>query len=344
VSPDPPAPTFRSSPRIGVVLLQMGAPDCLEAVEPFLYNLFRDLELLDFPFSHLKREPLARIVASRRSAKLRKQYLEIGGSSPLAELTARQAKALEIELNKALLSRVVVAMRYWRPLMDAAVIELLAFAPDEIVLLPLYPQYSSTTTGTSLKEWQRQFPAQPATRVHLVADFHAEPLYVEAVVERIEQGLERFRRSNGHAGRTPSHVHLLFAARSVPRGAIHRGDPYQAQTEATVKDVLERGRWPNPHSLAYLCPLVPEHRLLPSIREALQDVAAFGAEGVLAIPISFVSDQLETLHEINIEARAMAEKLGIGRFETTEGLNDSPGFIAALADLVRRTIGARPKQ
>jgi protoporphyrin/coproporphyrin ferrochelatase len=320
--------------RVCVVLFQLGGPDSLEAIEPFLYNLFCDPDIIDFPFARLAREPLARLISSRRAGKVRKHYAEIGGKSPIGEVTARQARALEAELNKLFAARVVVAMRYWHPLTDAAIRELRAFEPEEIVLLPLYPQYSSTTTGSSLNEWERRFSSQPAAPVHTVRDFYEHPFYLDALVERIEQGLERFRRSNGHAASPPSDVHLLFSAHSVPTSVIARGDPYQAQIEATVKAVMERGRWANPHTLCYQSRSGPGRWLQPFIHESLQEIVARGAERVLVVPIAFVSDHVETLHEINIEARELAATLGIQQFETMEGLNDSPCFIAALTDLV----------
>jgi ferrochelatase len=324
--------------RVGVVLFQLGGPDSLDAIEPFLYNLFCDPDIIDFPFARLAREPLARLISSRRAGKVRKHYAEIGGKSPIGDVTGRQARALQAELNRSVAARVVVAMRYWHPLTDAAIGELTAFDPDEIVLLPLYPQYSCTTTGSSLNEWQRRYPLKQAATVHVVREFHTEPLYLDALIERIEQGLERFRRSNGHAARAPSDVELLFSAHSVPVSVIHRGDPYQVQIEATVKAVMQRGRWPNPHSLCYQSRSGPGQWLRPFINENLQEIAARGSGRVLVVPIAFVSDHVETLHEINIEAREMAEKLGILQFETMEGLNDSPRFITALADLVLRQV------
>lgn len=324
-------------------MFQLGGPDSLEAIEPFLYNLFCDPDIIDFPFARLAREPLARLISSRRAGKVRKHYQKIGGKSPIGEVTERQARALEVELNKSFAARVVVAMRYWHPLTDAAIRELAAFAPQEIVLLPLYPQYSSTTTGSSFNEWQRQFPQHLRAAVHVVREFYDNPFYLDALVERIEQGLDRFRRSNGHAARVPSDVHLLFSAHSIPLSVIHRGDPYRAQIEATTKAVMERGRWANPHTLCYQSRSGPGRWLQPFIHEALQGITAAGSERVLVVPIAFVSDHVETLHEINIEAREMAESFGIHQFETMEGLNDSPRFIAALADLVLRKVGAKAR-
>ncbi len=327
--------------RVGVVLFQLGGPDSLEAIEPFLYNLFCDPDIIDFPFARLAREPLAKLISSRRAGKVRKHYQEIGGKSPLGELTERQARALEIELSKSFAARVIVAMRYWHPLTKVAVEELQAFAPEEIVLLPLYPQYSSTTTGSSLNEWHRHFPHDHAQQVRVIRDFHDQPLYLDAIVERINQGLERFRRSNGHAARVPADVHLLFSAHSVPESVIHKGDPYRSQIEATTKLVMERGRWANPHRLCYQSRSGPGRWLQPFLRESLQDLAVRGAERVLVVPISFVSDHVETLYEINVEAREQAEYFGIHHFETMEGLNDSPSFVTALADLVLHTVSTR---
>jgi ferrochelatase len=333
-----------NSELIGVVLFQLGGPDSLEAVEPFLYNLFRDPDIIDFPFARIAREPLARLVSSRRAKRVWKHYAEIGGKSPIRELTELQAGALERELHKAMLpARVFVAMRYWHPLTEEVVHQLESHAFRELVLLPLYPQYSRTTTGSSFNEWQRRFTPQlaRAVTVKTVRDFHDHPLYIEAAAERINQGLEKFRRTNGSATRLPADVHLLFSAHGVPVSVIQAGDPYQSQVEATVNLVLARGAWTNPHSLCYQSRSGPGRWLRPYLEEALRDLATRGVERLLVIPISFVSDHVETLHEIDIEARELAQGLGIGQFEVTRGLNDSPKFIAALGDLVLKLVGAK---
>jgi protoporphyrin/coproporphyrin ferrochelatase len=316
----------------------------LEDVEPFLYNLFRDPDIIDFPFSRVSRDPLARLISSRRAKRVSKHYAEIGGKSPLRELTELQAAALESELRRASLSaRVFVAMRYWNPLTEQVVRQLASYSFRELILLPLYPQYSRTTTGSSFNEWQRQFTSSPARDipVRMVRDFHDHQLYIEAVAERINEGLEKFRRTNGSAGRIPADVHLLFSAHGVPVSVIRAGDPYQAQVEATVNLVRTRGGWGNPHTLCYQSRSGPGRWLRPYLDEELRDLATRGVERLLVIPISFVSDHVETLHEINIEARELAEGLGIRRFEVTRGLNDSPKFIAALSDLVLRLVGAK---
>ncbi len=325
--------------RLGVVLFQLGGPDSLDAIEPFLFNLFSDPDIIDLPFARLAREPLARLISSRRAKKVQKHYAEIGGKSPIRELTERQARALERELCKTLDARVVVAMRYWHPLTEEAVRRIQEERLRPLVLLPLYPQYSLVTTGSSLNEWRRRRPPELGDEQKIVREFYDHPLYLEAVVEKIQEGLEKLRRANGSALHTPEDVHLLFSAHSVPESVIRSGDPYQAQIEATVKLVMERGGWKNPHSLCYQSRSGPGRWLQPFMAEVLEEVVARGAERVLVIPISFVSDHVETLHEIAIEGRELAERLGFHRFECTSGLNESPKFIAALADLVLKQVG-----
>ena len=153
-----------------MVLFQLGGPDSLEAIEPFLYNLFCDPDIIDFPFAKIARQPLAKIISMRRARHVAHHYADIGGRSPILEFTRRQAEALESELRREFDARVVVAMRYWHPLTQEAIAKLAAHAPDEVVLLPLYPQYSKTTTGSSINEWNRRFhPNGWNPRVHAIA-------------------------------------------------------------------------------------------------------------------------------------------------------------------------------
>jgi ferrochelatase len=322
----------------------LGGPDSLEAIEPFLFNLFCDPDIIDFPFAELAREPLARLVSSRRAKRVQEHYAQIGGKSPLRELTEFQARRLESELRKSLDAHVFVAMRYWHPFTEEAVHKILEYQLPRLVLLPLYPQFSLVTTGSSLNEWERKFPRGRAVDVRIVRDYHTHPLYIEAIVERVNEGLEQFRQTNGSAMRLPVDVHLLFSAHGVPETIIKSGDPYQAQIEATVRLVMERGEWPNPHSLCYQSRAGPGRWLGPSLHEAIQTLASNGSERVLVVPISFVSDHVETLYEINIEGRELAERLCIRRFHVTKGLNDSPTFIRALADLVLRALAGGDPQ
>ena len=352
-----------------MVLFQLGGPDSLQAIEPFLYNLFSDPDIIDFPFAPLTRPTLARLISSRRAKRVQEHYARIGGKSPIRELTGRQAAALERELRKTVDARVFVAMRYWHPLTLETVREMQTCRLRQLVLLPLYPQYSKTTTGSSLNEWHRRYRSLSAkpVPVKIIPEFYSHPLYLDAVVEKINSGLERLRirhstldtrhsmnfdlrissfedearRSGGAGETTPAEdVHLVFSAHGVPMSAIEAGDPYKTQVEATTKLVIERGGWPNPHHLCYQSRLGPGKWLEPSLGATLHNLAAQGANKVLIIPIAFVSDHVETLHEIDIEARELAQKLGIRQFGTMPALNDSPTFIRALADLVLEAVGS----
>jgi ferrochelatase len=319
---------------VGVVLFQLGGPDSLDAVEPFLSNLFSDPDIIDFPLAGVARPTLARLIASRRARKVREHYARIGGKSPLGELTALQAAALERELRKSIDARVFVAMRYWHPLTEEAVRQVNALAWGQLVLLPLYPQYSKTTTGSSLNEWNRRYqaPGGNTAPVRIVREFYHHPLYLDAVVEKINQGLARF------ASPSPD-IHLVFSAHGVPASVIEAGDPYQTQVEATAELLMRRGRWPNPHRVCYQSRVGPGRWLEPSLGHTLRRLAAQGSQKALVIPVSFVSEHLETLSEIGIEARQLAEQLGIQQFEVMPALNDSPKFIEALADLVLNLAG-----
>ena len=319
--------------KIGVVLFQLGGPDSLEAVEPFLYNLFLDPDIIDFPFAKLARQPLARLLSAGRAKKVQKCYASIGGKSPIVEWTHRQARALEEALRPSLDARVVVAMRYWHPFTAEAIQELGKDHYSELVLLPLYPQYSKTTTGSSFKEWERRFPTAsfPNVRVRRIRDFHDHPGYIEAVVERINESLKKFA--------APGEAHLIFSAHGVPLSVIQSGDPYQAQAEETVRLVLQEGRWGLPHTVCYQSKVGSSRWLEPSIHEVIRRLGSQRARQALAIPISFVSDHIETLHELEIEVREEAEAAGIQQFATMPGLNDSPRFIRALAELVRAAVG-----
>ncbi|HLY62856.1 MAG TPA: ferrochelatase [Terriglobia bacterium] len=320
---------------VAVVLLQLGGPDSLDAVEPFLYNLFLDPDIIDFPFARLARPTLARLISSRRAKKVQTHYASIGGKSPIRELTELQASALELELRRTMDARVFVAMRYWHPLTEEVVARVIFQNFRQLVLLPLYPQYSKTTTGSSLNEWHRRYAAagKDGLSTTIVKDFYQHQVYLESVVEKINEGLQRFP--------APEKTHLVFSAHGVPTSVIEAGDPYQAQIEATVKLVMELGGWSNPSLLCYQSRVGPGRWLKPMLDVKLQHLAAERAEAVLVIPIAFVSDHVETLSEINIEARALAGRLGIRQFEVMPALNDSPKFIHALADLVQQSLSGK---
>jgi ferrochelatase len=318
--------------KLGVVLFQLGGPDSLEAIEPFLYNLFSDPDIIDFPFARIARQPLARLIASRRAKHVAHHYQEIGGKSPILEFTRRQAEALEAVLRRECDARVAIAMRYWHPLTAAAITEMERHAPSDVVLLPLYPQYSRTTTGSSLNEWSRRFhPNGWRPRVHVVEEFHTDERYLASVVAAIEGALAGFA--------DPREVDFVFSAHSVPLAVIEGGDPYQRQIERTTELVWQRGGWGGRPHLCYQSKVGASKWLAPSMHQTIARLGAEGRKNVLVVPISFVSDHVETLHEIDMEHREQARGLGIANYRMVPGLNDSPAFIEALAALVRERAG-----
>ncbi|MGO9123340.1 MAG: ferrochelatase [Terriglobales bacterium] len=326
---------MHSTRRTGVVLFQLGGPDSLGAIEPFLFNLFSDPDIIDFPFARIGRKPLAKLISRTRARKVEHHYATIGGCSPIRRFTEQQARALQLRLNESgMNARCFVAMRYWHPFTAEAIEQVRAAQCDEVVLLPLYPHYSRTTTGSSLNEWQRQF--QDKLPTYCVEPFYRHSLYLEALCEKIEEALARFA--------DPRRVELVFSAHSVPMAVIEKGDPYQQQIAETVELVLQRGGWGNRHRLCYQSKVGASKWLQPSLHKTLRTLVAEGVREVCVVPISFVSDHVETLGEIDHEAREEAAALGITRFEMTAGLNDSPSFILALADLVQTAIGVNLKQ
>jgi protoporphyrin/coproporphyrin ferrochelatase len=319
--------------KLGVVLFQLGGPDSPEAIEPFLYNLFCDPDIIDFPCARIARKPLARLISSRRAKHVAHHYAEIGGKSPILEFTTRQARALEDALRRDCDARVVIAMRYWHPFTDEAIRSLQAHAPDDVVLLPLYPQYSNTTTGSSLNEWNRRFhPNGWNPRVHLVQEFYEDSAYIDSIVHTINRSLAGM----GDA----ADIDFVFSAHSVPMAVIEHGDPYQRQIERTTELVWQRGGWPGRKHLCYQSKVGASRWLRPSMHETIRSLASQGTRNMLVVPISFVSDHVETLHEIDIEHREHARVLGITNYRMTPGLNDSPEFIRALAELVRSRVAA----
>src|SRR5208282_5437341 len=297
----------------------------------FLYNLFRDPDIINFPGSFLARKPLAKLISSTRLKTVRQKYAQIGGGSPIRRLTEQQARALEAALRPHLSARVIVAMRYWRPSTEEAIASLEGAPFDELVLLPLYPHYSFATTASSLKEWNRLYA--PKVPVQVIDHFFDHPDYIAGIVERTNSVLRQLQR--------PDEVHLVFSAHGLPMALVEKGDPYPQHIEASVRLVRELGAWPNPHVLCYQSRVGPQKWLQPSLTATIEQMAHSGIKRMFVIPIAFLTEHIETLHEINIEAREEAEKLGVTEFRMMPALNDSPLLIRALADLVLRSVGMR---
>jgi protoporphyrin/coproporphyrin ferrochelatase len=328
-----------TKPRLGVVLFQLGGPDSREAVEPFLYNLFCDPDIINFFGGWLARRPLAWWIANRRAGIVREHYDAIGGQSPIRRLTELQARGLEAALAPDFDARCFIAMRYWNPLTQEAVEAVRAAGPlDALVLLPLYPHYSFATTLSSLKEWRRvnsahgRASAEP--REIVIEEFHVHPQYIQALVGNIETAFARFEDRRK--------VQLVFSAHGLPLSLIERGDPYQRQVQETVAAVMARGGWTNAHLLCFQSRVGRQKWLEPSLTQTLERLPREGKKHLLVIPISFVTEHIETLHEINIEAREHALTAGVEQFEMMPALDDSPDFIAALASLVRAAAATKP--
>jgi ferrochelatase len=329
--------------KVGIVLFQLGGPDSLEAVEPFLLNLFLDPDIIPLgPFGLLRR-PIARLISSRRSIPVAGKYGQIGRRSPIGTLTERQRVRLVEAVSPYIDPIAVIAMRYWHPFTTEAVDSLHKAQPlDEIVLLPLYPHYSYATTLSSLKEWHRvadqanwgQAAGKPAE--HTINNFHDHPLYIQALVRRIGSILRQFPDS--------SRIHLVFSAHGLPMSLVEKGDPYPKQIEETVHLTCEWGTkqypgWPRTHLLCYQSRVGPSKWLQPPLTETIERLGHEGVKEMLVVPISFVTEHIETLHEINIEAREEAKEVGIETFRMMPAVGDSPLFIAALKDLVLHAVG-----
>ncbi|HEY2647053.1 MAG TPA: ferrochelatase [Candidatus Acidoferrales bacterium] len=317
--------------RLAVVMFQLGGPDSPDAVEPFLYNLFCDPDIIDFFGAWFARRPLARFIARKRAEDVRQKYNDIGGHSPIRLLTERQARALEAALAPQYDAKCFVAMRYWNPLSAETAAQVAEWHAPDLLLLPMYPQYSFATTASSIKEWKRVFhPNGNAPRERTVENFFDHPLYIQSVVEKIALTLTHFEE--------PERAHIVFSAHGLPLSLIERGDPYARQVADTVKLVMQCGAWKNNHTLCFQSKVGRRKWLTPSLTDTIDQLAATGEKYLLVVPIAFVTEHIETLSEINIEAREQAHEKGVEQFEMMPAVGDSPTFIAALADLVIRSM------
>jgi ferrochelatase len=313
-------------PLTGVVLLNMGGPDSLSAVRPFLARLFSDRELIPLPAGAVTQPLFAWIVSGLRARKVRRYYEEIGGGSPIAALTEGQRSALQ----EALLGtggnfKVYVGMRYWHPLSKHAALDMKEDGVARAIALPLYPHYCKATTGSSLNDLRRWMHwagcAFPVTEVRSYPD---HPKYVAALAETVSRTIRGIDREG---------MFLLFSAHGVPKRLIDGGDPYQAETERTVAAVMRE--FPGlPHALSYQSRAGRAEWLSPDTVDEVTRLARQGVRKLVVVPVSFVSDHIETLHELDIRLAAHARGNGIQSFLRTPALNDSPAFIDALKDIV----------
>ena len=319
--------------RSAVVLFNLGGPDRPESVEPFLFNLFSDPSIIGGPAPI--RWLLAKLISKRRAPVAREIYARIGGGSPLLSNTKAQADALEVQLRDLGDVRCFVAMRYWRPFTSEAVSAVKAFEPDRIVLLPLYPQYSTATTASSLMAWRNA-----ASRAELRAPQHAiccypqEAGFVGALAERVREGLAKTAGS----GR----ARILFSAHGLPKKIVAAGDPYPWQVERTCAAIVEAlGQENLDWIVCYQSRVGPLEWTGPATDKEIERAGHAGLP-VVVVPVAFVSEHSETLVELDLDYAALAKRAGVPAYVRVPTVSVAPAFINGLAALVRRLIVGIP--
>jgi ferrochelatase len=319
--------------RLAIVLFNLGGPDSPEAVEPFLRNLFSDPAIIQLP--GIVRLPLARLIARRRAPVARKIYDHIGGSSPILAETQKQARALEKALSvDAVEAKVFVAMRCWHPFSDGAAQAVKQFGPDNIVLLPLYPQFSTTTSASSLKDWERAANKAglevPTSRICCYPD---DPGFIAAAAGRIRTEMEKRKPDLSYR--------LLLSAHGLPRRVVEKGDPYQWQVEKTAHALVDAlgmdAQSDIEHRVCYQSRVGPLKWLEPSTENEIRRAGAEG-KGVIIAPIAFVSEHSETLVELDIEYGKLAREAGVPDYRRAATVGADPAFIGGLAGLVRKAV------
>jgi ferrochelatase len=329
-SPGDDASVGGTRPKVAVVLFNLGGPDNQDAVSPFLLNLFTDPAILRVP--PFIRPFLARLIARRRVPAAKENYRLMGGGSPLLPLTQGQARGLEADLAQDWDVKCFIAMRYWHPFASQAVRAVKDWRPDEVLLLPLYAQYSTTTTGSSLTDWWDE-AARAGLAVRTTALccwFDDEPVLRNAAA-MVQRTINEARATLPPG--TP--IRVLFSAHGLPQVIVDRGDPYQFQIEAYVAGLRRFLAEPDMDGLVcYQSRATPQQWLKPSTDEAVVEAGREG-RALIVVPVAFVSDHSETLVELDIEYRELAHKHGVPGYFRAPVQNDNPGFIAALADLAR---------
>jgi protoporphyrin/coproporphyrin ferrochelatase len=316
--------------RVGVLLLNLGGPEQLSDVRPFLYNLFSDPEIIRLPFTWLQK-PLAWMIATSRAKRSQANYRQIGGGSPLRKITEQQAQALQANLTaKGKDAQVYIGMRYWHPFTEEAVAQIKRDQIEELVILPLYPQFSISTSGSSfrlLEALWNQDPVLKQIRYTLIPSWFDRPGYVKAIAHLLAQELDQCH--------DPSNAVIFFSAHGVPVSYVEEaGDPYQQEIEGCAQAILGALNRPNRHVLAYQSRVGPVEWLQPYTEDMLAELGQEKVQEVVVVPISFISEHIETLQEIDIEYREIAEESGIENFRRVPALNIEPSFIDDLGNMV----------
>jgi ferrochelatase len=327
----------RSDKRIGVLLFNLGGPETLDDVRPFLFNLFADPDIIRLPWRALQK-PLAWLISTQRHKKSRSYYEQIGGGSPLRRITEEQASALETALSsRNINARVYVGMRYWNPFIEEALDQIRNDQIDHLVVLPLYPQFSVSTSGSSLNRMYA-IAAETGNRLpqtSVVCSWEADPNYIEAMAAAAREELSCFPDQD------PTRTHILFSAHSVPVRYIDEGDPYLDQTKQTVELIMNRLGPHRPHTLSFQSKVGPVEWLSPATNETIPRLASEGVSQLMLVPVSFVSEHSETLYEMDILYRDVAAEAGIAHYRRVPTMNCRTDFIEALATIVE---GALPRR
>lgn len=332
---------MNTTSKLGILLLNLGGPETLDDVQPFLYNLFADPDIIRLPASVQFLQPLiANIISMLRTPKSREGYESIGGGSPLREITEQQARALEESLQtKGIQAKTYVAMRYWKPFTEEAIEDIKNDGVTSLVVLPLYPQFSVSTSGSSLRLLERILKEDAYLSKHVkhvvIPSWYQRPGYVSAMADLIQGELNK--EDNFKQSDTKS-VELFFSAHGVPQSYVDEGDPYKVEMEECVQLIMEelrRRQVNNPYTLAYQSRVGPVAWLKPYTDDSIRYLGEQrGVRSLLAIPISFVSEHIETLEEIDMEYKELALESGIKNWGRVPALNTNTKFIDDLADAV----------
>lgn len=317
--------------KLGILLFNLGGPETQADVRPFLFNLFSDPEIVRIPIRALQK-PLAWVISTARHKKSAAYYARIGGGSPLRRITDEQAAALRDELaERGIDAKVYVGMRYWHPFTKITLDEIERDGITDLIILPLYPQFSVSTTGSSTKEFAALLDRRGGLR-HIrrryITYWHTHESYLAALSAQISEEISKFPDPN------PRNVHLLFSAHSVPQSYIDNGDPYLRHTQETVELISNRLGNFSPVHLSFQSKVGPVKWLGPATDAKLRELKAAGVEQLLAIPVSFVSEHIETLYELDLLYKELADELGFKTYRRVPAFNTNPHFISALADLV----------
>ncbi len=314
-----------SQKKTGILLLNLGGPEKLDDVEPFLFNLFSDRDIIHLGPAFLQKF-IARRIVNKRAPASRENYRRIGGGSPIRRITGNQAKALEQLLGSDFMVR--AAMRYWHPFTKETLEEMVDSGIDTIIALPLYPHYSIATTGSSLRDLRKTVAQKyPSLAILEIRSWPDEPTYVSCLAKKIQEGLKLFKEDE--------QVQVVYSAHSLPKKFISEGDPYVDEIQTTIK-ALQKATGKT-GVLCFQSRSGPVEWLEPSTPDMLKQLAGTGCKNILMVPISFVSDHVETLYEIDMLYKDQAGDLGM-RLESTSGLNDDPEFIMALGNLVKKRL------